>query len=100
MIVDRPHLILDNILDLRTMGVGNTAQRKFFVRWKNALEESSSETKESLWRWKKEIVEYDVELVRTTGLLRTTTTHGEGGCQGPESISSPSGESGAQHGHV
>jgi len=55
MIVDRPNLILDKILDLMTVGVRSATQREFFVRWKDAPEESGWETEDSLWRWKKEI---------------------------------------------
>jgi len=63
MIVDKPHLILDRILDLRTTGVGSATWREFFIRWKDAPEESGWETKDSLWRWKREIVEFNDGLM-------------------------------------
>jgi len=44
MIVDILKLILDKILNPRTIYVASVAWRDFFLRWRDALEESGWET--------------------------------------------------------
>lgn len=85
-------------MDLRTTKVRSDMKSEYFVQWKNALEESGWETKDSLWRWMKEIVEFDAELARITGFIRTIMTRGGGGCQDPELALPPQGELSAQLG--
>lgn len=52
MIVDKPNLMLEKILDLRTTRLGSNMRREFLIRWKDALDEDSWEMEDSLWIWK------------------------------------------------
>ena len=72
MIVDRPNLVLEKILDLWTTRLRSNMRWEFLIRWKDALEERGWETKDSLWRWKKEIVEFNEGLVWSKGFMRMT----------------------------
>ena len=64
MILDRPNLVLEKILDLRMTCLGSNMRWEFLIRWKDALEEDSWETEDSLWRWKKKIAKFDRKLWR------------------------------------
>jgi len=79
-IVDRPGLELEKILSLRTTRVGCHMRREFLCRWKDAPEEDSWETEDSLWRWKNKIEKYDRKLRRRAGLSRETMISSGGGC--------------------
>ena len=61
-IVDRLGLELEKLVDLKTRGIGCHRRREFLCRWKNAPEEESWETEDSLWRWKDKIAKYDRRL--------------------------------------
>ena len=62
MIVDRLNFVLEKIMDLLTTGLGSNMRQEFFIKWKDALKESSRETEDSLWRCRKEIAKYDEKL--------------------------------------
>ena len=79
-IVDKRGLELDKILSYRTTGIGCHMKREYLVRWKNAPEEESWESEDSLWRWKKKIAKYDRKLLRQSGLSRATMISSGGGC--------------------
>ena len=100
MIIDKPDLVLEKILDLRTTGVAGNARREFLIQWENRPEESSWEPEETLWRWRKEIAEYNQMLPRSVGLPRTSMTQGGGVCNAHELDAHDSGESGALHGRT
>lgn len=78
MIVDKPNLVMEKILDLQTTGIGSHIRREFLVIWKVSSEEDSWEMKDSLWRWKQKTAKYDMKLRRITGLSRVTMTLGGG----------------------
>jgi len=79
-IMDRPGLELEKILSLRTRGIGCHMRREFLCRLKNAPEEESWETEDSLSRWKDKIKKYDRKLRRRAGLSRATMICSGGGC--------------------
>ena len=79
-IVDKQGLELDKILSYRTTGIGCHMKREYLVRWKNAPEEESSESEDSLWRWKKKIAKYEWKILRQLGLSRATMISSGGGC--------------------
>jgi len=78
-IVNKPNLELEKILSFQTTRLGCHMKREFLVRWKNAPEEDSWESKDSLWGWKRNVVKYDRKLLRTVGLSGTTMPSGMGG---------------------
>lgn len=80
------NLVLEKILDLRTTRLGSNMRQEFLIRWKDAPEEDSWETEDSLWRWKKMIMKYDRKLQRKAKLPRTTMTLGGGECNVHESL--------------
>jgi len=79
-IVDKPGLELEKILSLKTIGVGCHMRREFLCRWKNAPEEKSWESEDSLWRLKDKIKKYNRKLMRRAGLSRATMISSGGGC--------------------
>lgn len=79
-IVDKPGLELEKIFRLRTTGVGCHMRREFLCRWKNAPEEESWESEDSLWRWKEKIEKYNRKLMRRAGLSRAIMISSGGGC--------------------
>lgn len=86
MIVDRANLVLEKILDLQMTRLGSNMRWEFLIRWKDALEEDSWETEDSLWRWKKMIAKYVKKLRRIARLPRTIMTLGGGECNAHESL--------------
>lgn len=79
-IVDKPGLELDKILSYKTTGIGCHIKWEYLVRWNNAPEEESWESKDSLWRWKMKIVKYERKILRQSGLSRVTMILSGGGC--------------------
>ena len=79
-IVDKPGLELDKILSYKTTGIGCHMKWEYLIRWKNAPEEESWESEDSLWRWKKNIAKYERKILRQSGLLRVTMISSGGGC--------------------
>jgi len=79
-IMDKLGLELDKILSYITTGIGFHMKWEYLVRWKNASEEESWESEDSLWRWKKKIAKYERMILRQSGLSRVTLILSGGGC--------------------
>jgi len=99
MIIDRPNLVLEKILDFRMTRLGSNMRREFLIRWKDSPEEDRWEIDDSQWRWKKKIAKYNKKLQRIDRFLRTTMTLDGGECKAHESLLKD-GESGASTWHV